>query len=112
MIRDIIWTLTNRPLLRAKVMRRKGYWFGSWFYMGNTIILYSLLAILALAIPVLLMKDVAYGTVESENPILRFLFEPWFLLDYVMQVIFFPMFAFWGIVNFILMIFGKGQFRK
>ena len=112
MIRDIFRTLTDRPFRRAKVMWRKGHRFGAWFYIGNTITLYSLLAVLALAIPVLLLKDVGYGTVESDNPILKFLFEPWFLLDYVLQVLLFPLFAFGGIVNFALMLFGKGQFRR
>ena len=112
MIRDIFRVLFDRPLLRSKAMVRKGYKLGACFYLGNTLMvaMAGLIVVLFVIIAPLSFASVCAQPIESENAIIQFFCNDWGLIDLVADGLFIPMFVFWGIINFVLMFFGRGQF--
>lgn len=112
MIRDILRVLFDRPLLRRKVMVRKGYKIGACFYLGNTIMvaLFGLIVVMFIVLAPFTSASVCTQPIESENPIVLFLCEDWNLIDHIFNGLFFPLAIFWGFINIVLMLFGRGQF--
>lgn len=112
-IMDLLRAVFDRPILKCKViLRRRGWKFGTLFYIGNVIFAYSGAVVLLLSIPIFIMAKLNLdGPIKSENVVVKFFCEDWGLIEYVTDALFFPLFAFWGIVNFVLMLFGRGQFK-
>lgn len=114
-ILDLLKTVFDRPLLKCKIMlRRRGWKFGTLFFIGNVIWVWCGAIILALFIPILLMDKFCNvgGPIKSDNVLIKFLCDDWGLIDRVADGLFFPMIIFWAFVNFLLMFFGRGQFLK
>lgn len=112
-ILDLLRTVFERPILRCKIMlRRRGWKFGTLFYIGNVIFAYSGVLILILSIPIFIMAKLNFdGAIKSDNVVVKFFFNDWGLIEYVADTLFFPMLIFWGAINFALLFFGRGQFK-
>ena len=114
-IRDLLWSVFDRPLLKFKIMWKRRDWkFGALFYLGNVIWSWCGAILLILCGPILLMEEFCNvgGPIKSDNVIVKVLCEDWMLIDRAADGLFFPMVVFWAGVNFLLLFFGRGQFLK